>query len=175
VTGSKLLLILSLLTGLIAEQCDITSADIEAFYEKVTVTNTSTESYVFVGAVLDHSKFSWSIPAGVSRTASGVLATNFTVHVMAPSVGMYVSYRQLLQDTRNTLVNLSLDPSSSPDQVAAAAADLLVVVAAQEQLGVESDDVQSCSGTIKPSVESQATIGYTRTTDGAEVWSVACN
>jgi hypothetical protein len=43
-----------------------------------------------------------------------------------------------------------------------------------EQLGV-SDDVQSCSGTIKPSVESQATVGYTKTSGGAEIWSVACS
>jgi len=59
--------------------------------------------------------------------------------------------------------------------VAAAATDLLVVVAALEQLGNGSDDVQSCSGTIKPSVESQATVGYTKTSDGAEVWSVDCS
>jgi len=174
-TGSNLLLMFSLLTGLIAEQCDITSADIEAFYERVTVTNASTESGALVGVALDHSSVTWFLPAGTSHTATGVLSTKFTVYVKAPTSALYIGYRQLLQDTRNKLVNLSLDPGSSPEQVTTAATDLLVVVAAQQQLGVESDDVQSCSGTIKPSVESQATVGYTKTSDGAEVWSVDCS
>jgi len=173
-TGSKLLLVVSLLTGVFAEECDITAADIDAFSDKVTVTNASAEGDALVGVALDHSHVTWYLQAGGSHTATGLLSTKYTVYLMASGSSRYVGYRQLLQDARNTLQNLSIEPGASPEQVSAAATDLLVVVAAQEQLGVESDDVQSCSDAIESGVHRHATVTSTKTSTGVEVWALDC-
>jgi hypothetical protein len=173
-TGSKLLLIVSLLTGVFAEECDLTAADIETFSDRVTVTNKSTEGDALVGVALDHSHVSWYLSAGSSHTATGFLSTRYTVFLMAPAAAKYRGYRQLLQDARNTLQNLSIEPGGSPEQVSQAATDLLLVVAAQEQLSDGSDDIQSCSGTIESGVDVHATVTSSKTSGGVEVWVLDC-
>jgi hypothetical protein len=173
-TGSKLLLIVTLLTGVFAEECDITASDIEAFADKVTVTNASTDSDALVSVALDHSHVTWYLPPGDSHTATGFLSTKFSVYLMAPASSRYAGYRQQLQDARNTLQNLTIEPAASPEQVSAAATDLLLVVSAQEQLGEESDDVQTCSGAIESGVDVHATVTSSKTSTGLEVWALDC-
>jgi hypothetical protein len=173
-TGSKLLLVVSLLTGVFAEECDLTAADIELFYDRVTVTNASTESGALIGVALDHSRATWFLPAGKARTASGLLSTKYSIFVLGPKGSRAMGYRQQLDDVRNTLQNLSIDPGAAPEQVSAAATDLLVVVAAQEQLTDSSDDVQTCSGTIESGIDIQATVTSTTTSTGVEVWALDC-
>jgi hypothetical protein len=174
-TGSKLLLIVSLLTGVFAEECDLTAADIEAFSDKVTVTNASaTGDDALVGVALDHSHVTWYLQPGGSHTATGFLSTRYTVFLMASTSAKYVGYRHMLQDARNTLQNLSIEPGASPEQISEAATDLLVVVAAQEQLSDESDDLQSCSGAIESGVDVHATVTSTKTSAGVAVWALDC-
>lgn len=172
-TGSKLLLIVSLMTGVFAEQCDITAADIESFAEKVTVTNTSPGSIVTVIVTFDHGERSWRVPGGQSRTASSLLAATYSVSVIGPESSRWMSYREQLEQARDELVKLSLTPDASGGNVTIAAAGLMDVVGALEQLG-ETDFIQDCSGTIEPGVEVHATVTSTNASDGTRLWVLDC-
>jgi len=172
-TGSKLLLVVSLLTGVFAEQCDITAADIESFAEKVTVTNTSPGGTATVMVTFDHGRRSWRVPGGQSRTASSLLATTYSVSVIAPESSRWMSYREQLEQARDELVKLSLSPDTSGDNVTIAAAGLMDVVGALAQLG-ETDFIQDCSGKIEPGVEVHATVTSTNASDGTRLWVLDC-
>lgn len=172
-TGLKLILVFSLLSGVFAEQCTITAEDIESFAEKVTVTNTSTGWSATVIVTFDHSQSGWRIAGGQSRTASGLLATTYAVRILAPASSMWASYRRRLEDARDELVALSLTPDDSGANVVDAAAGLDEVVGALAQLG-ETDFVQTCSGTFEPGVEVHATISSTNLADGTRLWVLDC-
>lgn len=172
-TGLKFLLVFGLLNGLIFEKCDLGELDIEEFADKVTVTNVSTGWPATVLVEFDHSRVGWRVPGGQSRTASGLLATTWSVNVIAPASSRWQSYRERLQQARDELVALTLDPLSEGDQVTDAAAGLLTVVGALEQLG-DSDFVQSCAGKIEPGVEVHVTIDSTKASDGTRLWVLDC-
>lgn len=172
-TGPKLLLVVSLLTGVFAEECDITAADIESFAEKVTITNASPGWTATMMVTFDHGRRSWRVPGGQSRTASSLLATTYSVSVLAPASSRWSSYRERLEQARDELVKLSLTPDESGSAVADAAAGLVDVVGALGQLG-ETDFIQECSGTIEPGVEVHATVTSTNASDGTRLWVLDC-
>jgi hypothetical protein len=171
--GSKLLLIVSLLTGVFAEECDITAADIESFAEKVTVTNASPGSTASVIVTFDHGEQAWRMPGGQSRTASSLLAATYSVSVIGPESSRWMSYREQLEQARDELVKLSLSPDASGDHVTNAAAGLVDVVGALSQLG-QTDFIQECSGKIESGVEVHATVTSTRASDGTRLWVLDC-
>jgi hypothetical protein len=168
-TGFKLLLVFSLLSGIFAEQCDITAADIEAFADKVTVTNVS-DRPAGVMVVFDHSKTARIVPAGSSITATSLLATTFTV--MAPETSTFYGYQHRLEAARDNLRELALGSSATPDQAFDAAADLLLVVDAMKDL--EANGAVSCTGPIELGVDNHVTVQVTTTADGTSLWSVVC-
>ena len=168
-TGFKLLLVFSLLSGVFAEQCDITAADIEAFADKVTVTNVS-DRPAGVMVVFDHSKTARIVPAGSSITATSLLATTFTV--MAPEASTFYGYQRRLEAARDSLRELALGSSATLDQAFDAAADLLLVVDAMKDL--EANGVVGCTGPVESGVYNHATVQVTTTADGSSLWSVAC-
>jgi hypothetical protein len=172
-TGFKLLLVFSLLSGVFAEQCDITAEDIESFAEKVTVTNASDGRTATVLVTFDHSRTGWRIPGGQSNTVSGLLATTYSISVAAPESSRWVSYREQLVQARDELVALSLTPDASGANVIEAAAGLGDVVGALDQLG-DTDFLQSCSGKFEPGVEIHATVTSTNATDGTRLWVLDC-
>ncbi len=159
-TGFKLLLVFSL--SVLAQQCDITASDIEAFEDKVTVTNASSGRDALVIVSLDHSWTGRQVKAGSSFTATSLLATTFSVQVTPHQSAS--RYRERL---------VSLMPGGTPDQVADVAADLLLVVGALQQLG-DVGSGQSCSGAVEFGVENYATVQFTKASDGTELWSLDC-
>jgi hypothetical protein len=171
-TGFKLLLIFSLLPGVFAGQCDITAEDIESFAEKVTVTNASAAGTATVMVTFDHGSSAWRIPGGQSRTASGLLATTYSISVIAPASHGWSRYRRSLEPARDDLVALSLAPDTSGTLVDVAVG-LGDIVGALDQLG-GNDFVQSCSGKINPGVEVHATVSAAKAQDGTDLWVLDC-
>jgi hypothetical protein len=172
-TGLKLLMAVSLLTGVVAEQCDLGSLDVAEFADTVTVTNVSTAGQAFVVVQFDNSKTAWHLAAGTSRTATGLLVTKYTVFVGAPNSSRWNTYRERLVEARDELRDLTLKPSASGDEVANAAAQLLVVVGTLQQIGSD-DSTQSCSGIIESGVAYHVSVEYQKTQGGDGLWVLDC-
>jgi hypothetical protein len=168
-TGFKLLLVFSLLSGVFAEQCDITAADMEAFADKVTVTNVSDRA-AWVTVAFDRSSSTRGVRAGQTITATSFLSTTFSV--TTPDASTFNGYQRRLEEARDTLSGLALGYEATPDQAFAAAVDLLLVVDAMKDL--EATGTVGCSGQLEPGVEIHATVQVTTTMDGTTLWSVAC-
>lgn len=171
-TGVKALLVFTLLTGVFAEECDLEALDLEAFAETVTVTNVSKGWTASVLVDFDHSMTGWRLEGGTSRTASGLLAATWQVRVIAPRSSQWLSYEGRLEQARDDLVGITLDPDATPDQVADAATGLVFVVGALEQVAGQSF-VQSCSGTFEPGVGVNVTIDSTDV-GGVRQWVLDC-
>lgn len=172
-TGFRLLLVFSLLTGLAAQECEISAEDIESFYDRVLVTNASTE-LVWVSVMLDHSETALLIGPGKSKTATGVLSSSYSVTVVSRLSNGAETYRQRLEAARDDLVELTLDSRPRPGQIEAAATDLALVVDALAQIEGDGDGKQSCSGTIETGVDAHVTVALQTTVTGTESWSIDC-
>jgi hypothetical protein len=168
-TGFKLLLVFSLMSGVFAEQCDITAADMEAFADKVTVTNVSDRA-AWVMVAFDRSYTTRRVRGGSTITATSFLATTFSV--TTPDASAFNGYQRRLEDARDNLRELALGNGATPDQALAAAVDLLLVADAMKDL--EAKGVVGCSGPVEPGVDIHATVQVTTTADGTTLWSVAC-
>jgi hypothetical protein len=171
VIGPKALVVFTLLTGIFAEQCDLKELDIEAFAEQVIVTNVSTGSTASVLVFFNHSETSFRVPGGSSRTASGLLATEYRVSVIAPTSSRWNTYRERLKEAREDLIELSLNTNRPPDEVAATADTLLTVVAALGQVST-NEVTQTCAGTIEPGVPVNVTIEARY--EGGWIWVLDC-
>jgi hypothetical protein len=169
----KLLLAFGLLTGIFVDQCDLGDFAVADFSDQVTVTNASTVGYAIVAVSFNHNSVMWKLPAGSSKTASGFAPTDYTVQVLGPSLGMWASYEDRLLTARDEIVALTTNPSTPPDKVMDAAAELPLIVEALQQLE-GSRSVQSCTAKIKTGVVGQATVTYTKLTDGTGLWVLTC-
>ena len=103
----KLLLAFGLLTGIVAQQCEMGDLGITDFSDKITVTNLSSGADAFVGVKTNHGQINFGIPAGKARTAIALEATTYTVKVVGHThvdvdldayKGQLLSLRSLLQD-----------------------------------------------------------------------------
>jgi len=169
----KLLVVVSVLIGIFAEQCDIGDLDIAEVADKVVVTNVGSAGTAPVIVKFNHNEVSWRLPPGTSRTASGLAATKYTVSVLIPAIGFYVTYEDQLRRAREDLVALTLDPKADPDKVFDAAAQLPLLVQALQQLG--NDKVlQSCSAPLKSGVDGQVTVEAKKLADGTALWALDC-
>jgi len=169
----RLLLAFGLLTGIFVDKCDLGDININDFAETVTVTNTSSGGDALVLVDFDHNQVAWHVPAGTSKTASGLAATTYTMSVLPPSSSMWVSYGDRLRMARDDLVALTLDPAAKPEAVADAAAQLPLIVAALQQLQ-GTENVQSCSADIQSTVAGHATLEFTTSADGTGFWVLDC-
>lgn len=169
----KLLLAFGVLSGIFVDKCNLGDLNVAEVANKVIVTNASSGGDAFVEVSFDHNDVSWHVPAGASKTASGLAATKYAVHVLAPTSEMWLSYEDRLKLIRDELVEVSLDPATPPDKVLEAAAQLPSVVEALQQLQ-GSKFVQSCSGVIQSGVESHATVQFTKSEDGIGFWVLDC-
>lgn len=171
-TGFKLLLAFSLLSGVFAEQCDISEIDIESLQETVTVTNTSSDTTALVVVTLDRGKFVWRIPAGQSRSASGFFATGYAIIVTPPDSRDLYSYRESLEQARDTLLAVSQAPDAESDVVDVVVAfDTVVGALAQVDANIGG---QACSGTFEPGVEAHATVSLEKGPTLEDLWVLDC-
>lgn len=169
--GAKALIVFTLLTGIFAEQCDLKELDVEAFAEQVIVTNVTKGSSASVLVFFDHSETSFRVSGGSSRTASGLLATEYRVSVIAPTSSRWNKYRDRLKEARDNLVELSLNTNRPPDEVAATADSLLTVVAALGQIST-NEVTQTCSGKIEPGAAVHVTLEAKL--EGDWLWILDC-
>ncbi len=172
--STKLLIVFALLTGIFVDQCDLGDLNIAEVADKVVVTNASSGGDALVMVAFNHNEVSWHVPAGTSKTASGLAATKYTVSVLAPSSSMWVNYQERLEMARDDLVAITLDPTAKPEAIADAAAQLPLVVEALRQLR-GSKVVQSCAAKIATGVPGRATVEYTKAADGIGFWTLDCS
>lgn len=169
--GAKALIVFTLLTGIFAEQCDLKDLEIAEFSEHVTVTNVSPGTTALVWVKFNHGRTMFNIPGGTSRTAKGLLATQYDVYVLAPDAFGATLYRERLKEARDRLVMLSLDTDRPPEQVAAIAESLLTVVSALDQLSPD-ERTQTCSGKIEAGVDVHVTVEARD--EAEELWVLSC-
>ena len=172
-TGFRLLLAFSVFMGVFAQECDITAEDIESYFDRVTITNASTDQEAIVWVNLDHSTTMMVLRPGTSKTATSLLATEYTVYAMGPSPTRSEGYHDALRDARDDLIDLTIDSNTPPEQVEAAATDLLLVLDARRQL-VDDLNAQTCSGSIESGKEAQVTLTSHATSTGTELWALDC-
>ncbi len=171
--STKLLIAFALLTGIFVEQCDLGGLNVAEVADNVIVTNTSSGGDALVMVTFNHNEVSWHLPAGTSKTASGLAATKYSVSVIAPTSGMWLNYEERLQMARDDLVALTLDPTAKPEAVANALAQLPQLVEALRQLR-GSKFLQTCTAKIRTGVEGHATVEYTKAADGIGFWVLDC-
>lgn len=169
----KLLLAVSVTSGLFADSCGLGDLGVEEFADKVTVTNIGSSADAIVAVKFNHGQVSMAIEAGKSRTAIALAATKYTVKVVGRGDRDWVTYKDTLLRLRERLQELTLSSKASPDQVVDAATELTLVQSALEQMN-GSEILQSCSGKLVSGVTSQVTVNWTETTDGAGLWVLDC-
>ena len=170
----KLLLAFTVMIGIFADKCDLGNLDIGEVADNVVVTNVGSVGEALVMVDFNHNQVSWHVPAGTSKTASGLAATKYTVGVLVPSSSTWLTYPERLQRARDDLVALSRDPTAPADKVLDAAAQLPLIVEALHQ--VEANRVvQSCSASLKSGVDGRVTVAYTRAADGTGFWVLDCS
>lgn len=169
----KLLLAVSVMTGLFADECTLGDLGVEEFADKVTVSNIGSTGDAFVAVKFNHGQVSMAIEAGKSRTAIALAATRYTVKVVGRGDRDWVTYKDTLLRLREQLQELTLSSTAAPDQVMNAATELTLVLSALEQMN-GSAILQSCSGALASGVTSQVTVRWTQTTDGAGLWVLDC-
>jgi hypothetical protein len=169
----KLLLAVSVMTGLFADQCGLGDLGVEDFADKVTVSNIGPTSDAFVSVKFNHGQVSMGIEAGKSRTAIALAATKYTVKVLGRGDSYWVTYKDTLLRLREQLQELTLSSNATPDQIANAATELTLVLSALEQMN-GSAVLQSCSGKLVSGVTSQVTVKWTTTADGTGLWVLVC-
>lgn len=169
----KLLLAVSVTSGLFADSCGLGDLGLAEFADKVTVTNIGSSADAFVSVKFNHGQVSMGIEAGKSGTAIALAATKYTVKVLGRGDRDWVTYKDTLLRLREQLQELTLSSKASPDQVVDAATELTLVQSALEQMN-GSQILQSCSGALVSGVTSQVTVRWTETIDGAGLWVLDC-
>lgn len=168
----KLLLAVSVMTGIFVAGCDL-GFGLEEFADKVTVSNIGSTADAFVAVKFDHGQVSMGIEAGKSRTAIALASTKYIVKVVGRGDRDWVTYKDTLLRLRDQLQDLTLSSKASQDQVANAVMELTLVQSALEQMN-GSTVLQSCSGALVSGVTSQVTVKWTETTDGTGLWVLDC-
>jgi hypothetical protein len=171
----KLLLAFGLMTGIVAQQCDVGDLGVADFSDKITVTNLSAGADAFVGVKTNHGQINFGISAGKARTAIALAATTYSVKVVGhTSVDVDLDYyKAQLVSLRSLLQDLTLDSSAPPDQLALALEQLTLVQSALQQMN-GSTTVQSCSGKLVSGVTTQVTVKWTEGVDGTGFWVLDC-
>ena len=171
----KLLLAFGVMTGIVAQQCEMGDLGVADFSDKITVTNLSSGADAFVGVKTNHGQVNFGISAGKSRTAIALAANTYTVKVVGhTSVDVDLDYyKTQLQSLRSMLQDLTLDSSAPPDQIVLALQQLAQVQSALEQMN-GSTTVQSCGGTLVSGVTTQVTVKWTEGVDGTGFWVLDC-
>lgn len=172
-TGSKLLLVFSLLSGVFAEQCDIGDFAIDDFTNHVVVTNASKSEDALVIVMFDRGDRRVHLKAGASKTFKTLAITEYSITVTVPNTPSGVSYEDSLRDLRDLLRDLSLDASAPPDAVADVLTQLFLVQSAVQQLD-KRGDAQSCGHKIGEGVDSHATMTWTEAIDRTGLWVLDC-
>ena len=171
----KLLIALTMFTGIAAEQCSLGDFGVEDFADKITVTNTSDVADAFVAVKTNHGQVTVLVEAGGSRTVVALASTKYTAKVADPSYAGYGDYRDRLLGLRDSLLKMTVAPGdASPDAIASAWTELSLVQAALVQI-TDSAKVQSCGGTLKTGVTSQVTVKRVNTSDSAALWALDCS
>jgi hypothetical protein len=167
-----LLLTLSLAIGLVAQSCDVGTFTIDDVRDSVTVTNASPTRDAVIQLSTTIANVDSTLPAGSSSTFNVLAAATYNLRVWAPNDPSGASYRQSLIDLRAELVDLAVNPGDSSATPESAITQLLLVQAALKELH-GSRSFQSCSGTIKSGLETQATITWMEPT-ASGFWVLTC-
>lgn len=170
--GSQALLVFGLLTGIVAEQCDLGEFTIDDFRNNVVVTNASENEGALVLVTFDRGEGEVYLGAGKSATFQTLVATKYRITVILPDTPSGLTYEDSLLNLRDLLQDLSLDSSAPADAVADVLTQLFLVQSAIQQLKYE--DTQSCGNKIGDGVDSRATLTWTETIDGSGLWVLDC-